>query len=72
MSLISDLYRSYSCKIWTKQITYHINILMFAVKVLQLPQTSLERVLGYIFCPNQRSVMFLPTSLVIGRHKNNW
>ena len=45
---------------------------MFPIKVLQFPQTSLERVLGYILCPNQSSVMFLPTSMVIGRHKNNW
>ena len=45
---------------------------MFPIKVLQFPKTSLERVLGYILCPNQSSVMFLPTSMVIGRHKNNW
>ena len=42
--------------LWT---TYHTDIFMFSIKVLQFSEADFKWVLGYILCPDQRGIILL-------------
>ena len=53
-------------------VTYHINILVSAIKILHFPKTDFKRTFCYIFCPNKGGIVLLASSQVLWSHKYYW
>ena len=52
--------------------TYHTNILVFTIKVLQFPQTNLKWTTCYVFGPDESGIIVLTCFQVLWSYKDYW
>ena len=52
--------------------TYHTNILVFTIKVLQFPKTNLKWAICYVFGPDESSIILLTCFQMLWSHKDYW
>ena len=52
--------------------TYHTNILVFTIKVLQFPKTNLKWAICYVFGPDESGIILLTCFQMLWSHKDYW
>ena len=52
--------------------TYHTNILVFAIEVLQFSKTNLKWATWYVFGPDESGIIVLTCFQVLRSHKDYW